>query len=316
MTYNFCTLFDKNYLTRGLALYESLLKFCPDFKIWMLCMDAESYEMLKKLDLDKIIPLSLEEVEDTSLLSVKNTRTAVEYCWMMSSSLPLYLLEKNKLDMITYLDADMYFFHGLQDIYEEFGSNSIMLIPHRFLEKKEEKEKNSGIYNVGMMIFRNDENGLKCLRWWKEKVVEWCYSRYEEGKYGDQLYLNDWPQRFKNVHILKNHGANTASWNIKRYVFFKKEDELWLKEKNLPSEYPLIFYHCHGLKFFLSASKKVRPYPVTVLQREIYKKYIEAIQKAYEQIWTLNRNWNYGSAPKISIIKQIKQILIKFFKNE
>jgi len=110
MIYNFCTLFDKNYLTRGLALYDSLLKFCPDFKIWMLCMDAESYEMLKSLNLEKIIPLKIEEIEDKCLLSVKNTRTSAEYCWMMSSSLPLYILEKIGVDMITYLDADLYFF--------------------------------------------------------------------------------------------------------------------------------------------------------------------------------------------------------------
>src|SRR3989338_7978419 len=201
MHYNFCTLFDKNYLTRGLALYDSLLKFCPDFKIWMLCMDSESYEMLKKLNLDKIIPLKLEEIEDEELLSVKNTRTPIEYCWMMSSSLPLYILEKIGVDMITYLDADLYFFQPLTAIYDEFANNSIMIIPHWFPEKNKSQEKIGGIYNVGMLIFRNDKNGLECLKWWKERCIEWCYAYYEAGKLGDQVYLDVWPENFKDVCV-------------------------------------------------------------------------------------------------------------------
>ena len=315
MTYNFCTLFDKNYLTRGLALYDSLLKFCPDFKIWMLCMDSESYEMLKKLNLDKIIPLKLEEIEDEELLSVKNTRTPIEYCWMMSSSLPLYILEKIGVDMITYLDADLYFFQPLTAIYDEFANNSIMIIPHWFPEKNKSQEKIGGIYNVGMLIFRNDKNGLECIKWWKEKCIEWCYARYENGKLGDQMYLDVCPEKFKGVCILQNRGANVASWNIEGYSFFKKQGELWLKVINSGKEFPLIFYHYHGLKFFLNFFKKIKPYPITVLQKEIYKKYIEGLQDAYEKIWEFNPNWNYGFVPKISIIKRLKQILINYFKN-
>jgi len=315
MHYNFCTLFDKNYLTRGLALYDSLLKFCPDFKIWMLCMDSESYEMLKKLNLDKIIPLKLEEIEDEELLSVKNTRTPIEYCWMMSSSLPLYILEKIGVDMITYLDADLYFFQPLTAIYDEFANNSIMIIPHWFPEKNKSQEKIGGIYNVGMLIFRNDKNGLECLKWWKEKCIEWCYARYEDGKLGDQMYLDVCPEKFKGVCILQNRGANVASWNIEGYSFFKKQGELWLKVINSGKEFPLIFYHYHGLKFFLNFFKKIKPYPITVLQKEIYKKYIEGLQDAYEKIWEFNPNWNYGFVPKISIIKRLKQILINYFKN-
>lgn len=315
MMYNFCTLFDKNFLTRGLALCESLLKFCPDFKIWMLCMDAESYEMLKKLNLDKIIPLKLEEIEDKGLLSVKNTRTTSEYCWMMSSSLPLYILEKIGVDMITYLDADLYFFQPPNAIYDEFADNSIMIIPHWFPEKNKSQEKTSGIYNVGMLIFRNDKNGLECLRWWKERCIEWCYAYYEDGKLGDQMYLNVWPKKFNEICVLQNRGANVASWNIKGYSFFKKQNKLWLKVLENKKEFPLIFYHYHGLKFFLNWFKKVKPYPITVLQEEIYSKYIKALQKAYEKIWTLNPNWNYGFAPKISAIKRVKQILINYFKN-
>lgn len=314
MTYNFCTLFDKNFLTRGLALYESLLKSCTDFKIWMLCMDAESYEMLKKLNLEKIIPLKIEEIEDKGLLSVKNTRTTSEYCWMMSSSLPLYILETTGVDMIAYLDADLYFFQSPTAIYDEFADNSIMIIPHWFPKKNKSQEKTSGIYNVGMLIFRNDKNGLECLRWWKERCIEWCYAYYEDGKLGDQMYLNVWPEKFKGVHILQNRGANVASWNIKSYSFFKKQNKLWLKFLENKKEFPLIFYHYHGLKFFLNRFKKVKPYPIAVLQKEIYDECIKSLQRAYEKIWIINPNWNYGFAPKISIIKRVKQILVKFFE--
>lgn len=314
MIYNFCTLFDKNFLTRGLALYESLLKFCPDFKIWMLCMDKESYEMLKKLNLEKMIPLKIEEIEDKGLLSVKNNRTTSEYCWMMSSSLPLYILEKTGIDMITYLDADLYFFQPLTAIYDEFANNSIMIIPHWFPEKNKAQEKTSGIYNVGMLIFRNDKNGLECLRWWKERCIEWCYGRYEDGKLGDQMYLNVWSEKFNGVYILQNRGANVASWNIKGYSFFKKKGEIWLKVLDSRKEFPLIFYHYHGLKIYAGAGGKIRPYPITVYEPQIYRKYLKALNTAYGRINAIQHPWLYGCVKRLDIFRIIKQYIILYYR--
>ena len=98
MIYHFCTLFDKNYLFRGLALHKSLLKNCPEFKLWILCMDDITYEILIKMQLDKVELIRLSEFEDHELIKTKISRTQVEYCWTCTPSLLLYILERtNKL---------------------------------------------------------------------------------------------------------------------------------------------------------------------------------------------------------------------------
>ncbi len=292
MKRDICTLLDKNYLLRGLALYDSLREHCPQFTLWMLCMDEESHELLRKLNLKDIRLLRVSEVEDDRLKETKPTRTSTEYCWMFSSSLPLYILEKNKdIDMVAYIDADIYFYDSIEKIYDEFGSNSIMIIPHNSSKKNKWREKISGIYNVGMMIFRNDANGLEALKWWKSRVIEWCFNRYEDGKFGDQLYLNDWPTRFNGVHILHNSGANVASWNIDNFDFSS----------------PLIFYHFHGLKIYLNKKDKIKVYPIGILNKEIYNEYVEALQRGFEKIKIVDNKWKYGFAPRLGILRLVKQ---------
>ena len=61
---NFVTLFDRNYLSRGLALYDSLEKECNDsFLLFILCMDEESYLYFSEKKMKNISLIKLDEIE-------------------------------------------------------------------------------------------------------------------------------------------------------------------------------------------------------------------------------------------------------------
>ena len=62
-----------------------------------------------------------------------------------------------------------------------------------------------------------DERGIAALRWWHDRCVEWCYQRFEDGKFGDQKYLDDWPDRFAGVHVVDHPGVGLAPWNVSRH---------------------------------------------------------------------------------------------------
>ena len=68
MKYNFCTLFDRNYIYKGLALHTSLLHHRPDFHLWILCMDDITFNILEKLKLEKASLIRIDEFEDDAEL--------------------------------------------------------------------------------------------------------------------------------------------------------------------------------------------------------------------------------------------------------
>ncbi len=274
---------------------------------------------LEFIEIQKSVPHvgDSKHFNDRSLKAREPKRSDVEYCWMFSSALPLHILEKNPgMDSIAYLDADMYFYASPEEIYKEFGTSSILLIPHGYSAKHKDREKMSGIYNVGMMIFKNDANALEALRWWKDRVVEWCFNRYENGKLGDQTYLNDWPTRFKGVYVLKHPGANVASWNIARFAFTSEETKFSGIELATGKKFELIFYHFHGLKIYAALGGRIRAYPVTVHDIAIYRRYLEALTVAYARLREIEPGWSFGLVKRLDILRFIKQyILLRYGKN-
>jgi hypothetical protein len=127
---------------------------------------------------------------------------------------------------------------------------SILLTEHRY-PPRFNRENTSGKYCVQFITFRNDENGMRALRWWRDACIEWCYNRYENRKFGDQKYLDDWPQRFKGVHVLRHLGGGLAPWNIEQYKFLRKENNrLFFLDKKLGNKFEAIFYHFHYVRFF------------------------------------------------------------------
>ena len=69
MRYEFCTLFDANYLPRGLVLHRSLEQHCADFRLRVYCMDDESERVLAALALPhlEVVPLAALEAHDPGL---------------------------------------------------------------------------------------------------------------------------------------------------------------------------------------------------------------------------------------------------------
>lgn len=248
--YNFCTLFDSFYLTRGIAMYQSLEKVCDNFHLYIFAFDEKSYQILSKLNLKHATIISLKEFEDEKLLAVKPTRTKAEYCWTSTSSTILYVINNFKVESCTYVDADLYFYQNPKILFDEMKGKSILLTEHRY-PPKFNRTTTSGIYCVQFITFYNNEDGLKALNWWRDACIEWCYDRYEDGKFGDQKYLDDWTTRFKGVHVLNHLGGGLASWNVEQWPFVsKKENVITFLDKKSNSTFEAIFYHFHHVRFF------------------------------------------------------------------
>lgn len=285
---NFCTLFDSNYLTRGLALYYSLEKHCAEFHLYIFAFDENCYHVLKKINLSKATIISLTEFEDEELLKVKSSRNKAEYCWTSTSSTILYVLQKYKVEMCTYLDADIFFYSSPKPIFDELGTKSILITEHRY-SPQYNKEVKSGKYCVQFITLKNDENGLKALKWWRERCIEWCYARYEDGKFGDQLYLNDWTERFEGVHVLQHLGGGIASWNVQQYKFSFENNRLIGTKNQSSKKFEVIFYHFHYLRFFTNGKVELGRRVLTQNVIDIfYKPYIRELNKLKSQIQSLD----------------------------
>ena len=236
----FCTLFDSGYLLKGLAMIRSLARHCPGMKIHVLCMDGQSRRILESLDMPFVRCVTLAEVENEALLRAKADRGIAEYCWTLSSCFTWYVMQNDpEIDFLTYVDADLLFYSGVQPLFDEIGEASIAIIEHRFTPRLKHREVN-GRFCVEWVSFRRDDEGLTCLSRWRDQCIEWCYYRLEDGKMGDQKYLDEWPSRHSSCHILMHPGAGIAPWNYAQYSFGKDDSG-----KITVETVPLIFYHFH-----------------------------------------------------------------------
>jgi hypothetical protein len=277
----YCTYFDKNYLALGLALYRSLEKNAGDFTLFVLCLDDYVHQFLsaKKFPHCTLIPLGEFEKSDPALAEAKMNRRLVEYYYTCTPVLPAYIMDRHRdIDIITYLDADLFFYSDPAPIFDELGSGSILIIPHRFGETMMFMEE-YGKYNVGLVSFRNDATGRKCLSTWRAQCLQWCYQRVEDGKYADQKYLDPWPSLYEGVVVLKNKGAGLGIWNIDNYTYESGGKSFFVDDDRL------IFYHFHGLKmishFIFKAGRTI---PRSII-RHIYAPYIRTLQS----IWMTHR---------------------------
>jgi hypothetical protein len=281
----YVTLFDSNFLPRGLALYRSLARHSPAFRLRVLCLDPDTATALEQLALPGLEAIPLSELEDAhpELLAVKPGRSRTEYFWTLTPASALYVFEREADVLeITYLDADLMFFADPEPIFAEMRGCSILITPHRYAPRLKRLEGTMGRYNVQFVTFRRDERGLEALRWWHERCVEWCFRRAIDGRFGDQKYLDDWPDRFAGVHVLEHPGGGLAPWNVSQHSLARRGAGVEVDGREL------VFFHYHGLHRTQDARGQLhwrREYPVSATEEElIWRPYIAEVERATDEV--------------------------------
>lgn len=243
MINGFCIIISKYKLYQGIALYRSLVYNSSNVNVFILCVDEEAYQVCEAMCLKYAILLRTEDLNDERLMVVKQNRRLNEYCWTLKPFFLEHVLSKyNYLDSAMYLDADICFFNDPSPIFEVNNQYCALLSEHDFLEKNSLVEQNCGKYNSGLIVFKKCKTGLEILKWWEEKCIEWCYDGLDEGRFGDQKYLDLMPRLFEGVYSISVPGVNIAPWNEAKYGFNNKADKVYANNDKL------ICYHFCGLR--------------------------------------------------------------------
>jgi hypothetical protein len=281
----------------------------PEANLFVFAFDDLSADVLKNLKLKNLTVITLNEFEDQELLAVKSTRSKAEYCWTCTPSTILYCLKKFGIENCTYVDADMYFFSSPRPLIEELGTEySVSISEHRYTPEFDQS-KTSGIYCVQFMTFKNDPVGLSIVKWWRDKCLEWCYNRAEDGKFGDQKYLDDWPTRFSGVKVLSHLGCGVAPWNIQQFEIVKDDSSVSIIKDGKIA--PIVFYHFHGFRF-LPKKLLLTDYPLPVNAKQfIYYPYINELKKINNALvnWKKDFNGTVSWSLKQTVVATAKSLI-------
>jgi hypothetical protein len=304
----YCTYFDSGYLTRGLALLESLRATSEPFRLFVLCFDVPCEELLAALAAPEIslIPIAHLEAWDPAFAATKSGRKRHEYFYTCSPVLPLYVFAHHpEIDQIVYLDADLYFFSSPAPIFDEIGDASIAVIGHRFGPELDHLNI-YGRYNVGFLAFRRTEPGLACLNWWRERCIEWCKAELDGDRYADQKYLDRWQEMFPRDWIEVFHpGANVAPWNVAHCALGVRDGRVFA------GDVPLVFYHFHGVKKLAPAVfdpqlARYQTAPSASMRTLLYAPYLAALERAEAVVRSL------PGAPRADVRRSIGTELARF----
>jgi hypothetical protein len=212
-------------------------------------MDDETLRLLKQMKLKRVVPVSLENIRNTELDRMKETRKLNEYCWTLKPVLieSLFIRFPDIL-RVTYLDADLFFYRNPEVVFHNQPDASVLItrgeiaIPQMSKPSVRVFQNMMGEYNSGFISFKRGEDGLSCLAWWREKCIESCIGQPQDGQFGDQKYLEKMPQLFKQVEEVNTPGVNIGHWNSDKHRFRAYEGYLYI------DRFRLICYHFSGFR--------------------------------------------------------------------
>ncbi len=246
---HFFTSITTCYLPKARVLASTLKQHNPDAVMHLVIADdlPEGFDLAQE-DFDYVW-----KAED--FIKTENNdkwffaHTVVELCTAVKGAAALHILQQTGTDKLVYLDPDIGVFDDLSPLADMLDKNSVLITPHqvepavctRGIIDEEICSLKHGVYNFGFFAVRNDENGLKFLNWWNDRLMEFCYDDIPNGLFTDQKWGDLIPALFEFAKVVREPEYNVATWNLATRKISGNEVDGWKVNGR-----PLRFYHFTG----------------------------------------------------------------------
>ena len=302
--HNYYSAFSKEYLHKGLVLYQSMKKHDKDFTFFFICLDDGTKLLMDELNYDRLIAIDIKDLEryDKEVAEVRSKREDKTYAWLIKAAAPFYIFDLYpELEHLLWVDGDTEFLSDPKPIYEEWGESSILLSEEKFTGEYRELSELYGYYNAGLIGFKRDPVGLAALSYYRNKLIECNFDEYK-GSWNDQLYITDWPQRFGSIAVIKNIGINLTPFinyyrcfKEKGWVINRRDDGIYI------NDHKIVLYHCMAFRYFDGIDFDLSSYamdfePETI--KHIYIPYMMKCREAYRIINTFRKDFAQSTSTK------------------
>ncbi|SVC57243.1 uncharacterized protein METZ01_LOCUS310097, partial [marine metagenome] len=204
----------------GLTLYESLCKHCTEsFTLHYLALDDKVEKIFSNLP--NVIVYDLKTIEKQPLFDLLKANNPSKpgdlspFHWALASFFTYYLLNNMDLPDCLYCDTDIFFYRNPDEIFRSVNDHSVGLVTHKHIPKND--NVSVGYFNVGIIYFKNDQDGMACLKFWRNVVADQNTPFFQVyGKCGDQAYLQifEYIVGQNSIKILDLDIGHGAPWNF------------------------------------------------------------------------------------------------------
>ena len=237
-----------NYIPKVRMLFQSLRAHHPEFVLHLALADKLHPEIdLSSEPFDEVMPL--DELDIPNVTGWAFCHQIVELATAIKPFALQKLLAREDCEQVLYMDPDTVAFSRLDDVLQSLSNHSVVLTPHltspeTTIEGVMDNEISClkhGVYNLGFVGVRSDDEGRRFAKWWGDRIYSFCRDDIKNGLFTDQRWIDLVPAFFENVGILKSPRLNVATWNLRTRLFQGS-----LEEGFSVDGFPLGFYHFTG----------------------------------------------------------------------
>lgn len=248
---DFCSIVDNTQINRFQTAADSLTKnSTKTISFHLLVVDSSISDLKNCVPKGYKIYSPEDFFDQTELIELYTKYNLSQICIILKPLFITYLLKKKGFEKMVYISPDLFFLGTPSEFFNSLESFDVLVIPH-FLSTGEHNQvsewthdiKTRGIFDLGLIGFKNTSESLDFLNWWSQQVF------YSQDPSAATEYL--WEQKcigqaiieFSGIGIFKNPGYNVAHWNLQERPLRTKNKKIYV------GDFQLKCFHFNDVNF-------------------------------------------------------------------